>query len=140
MERTLCVNYPVLRQNKCVLLNTFVKNTVIRFFSVHSIFRSLLASRIDVQCCIFRPWCFWNIFNYTRLFCLSTYRVVHTKSPLRLSYILLGSISRGHRNRSTKCITNPCAAIKALRSEALKKDISFLYITQGGYKIDGKYT
>ena len=26
MERTLSVNYPVLRQTKCVLLNTFVKN------------------------------------------------------------------------------------------------------------------
>ena len=26
MERTLSVNYPVLRQNKRVLLNTFVKN------------------------------------------------------------------------------------------------------------------
>ena len=28
MERTLSVNYPVLRQNKRVLLNTFVKTTV----------------------------------------------------------------------------------------------------------------
>ena len=53
MERTLSVNYPVLRQNKGVSLNTFVKNTVIIFLSVHYIYQSLLASRIDVQCCIF---------------------------------------------------------------------------------------
>ena len=42
MERTLSVNYPELRQNKRVLLNTFVKNTVIRFLSVHSIYPFLL--------------------------------------------------------------------------------------------------
>ena len=63
MERTLSVNYPVLRQNKGVLLNMFVKTTVIRFLSVQSIYLSLLAFRIDVECCIFQPWC---------LFCLST--------------------------------------------------------------------
>ena len=45
----------------------FVKTTVIRFLSVHAIYLSLLASRIDVQCCIFQLWCFSNIFNNTPL-------------------------------------------------------------------------
>ena len=35
MERTLSVNYPVLRQNKGVLLNTFKNNTVERYNIVH---------------------------------------------------------------------------------------------------------
>ena len=61
MERTLSVNYPVLRQNKRVLLNMYVKTTVISFLPVYSIYLSLLASRINVQCCIFRPWFFYNI-------------------------------------------------------------------------------
>ena len=83
MEKTLSVNYPVLSQKKGVLLNTFVKN--IRFLSVHSIFLSLLASRIDEQCCIFRPWCFSKVFNNTPLFCLSS----HLVSSPSISCILL---------------------------------------------------
>ena len=58
MERTLSVNYPVLRQNKRVLLNMYIETTVISFLPVYSIYLSLLASRINVQCCIFRPWFF----------------------------------------------------------------------------------
>ena len=67
------VNFYGLRQNKGVLLNTFVKKTtVIRFLSVHSIYLSFLAFRIDVECCIYRLWCFSNISNNSPLFCLST--------------------------------------------------------------------
>ena len=41
MERTLSVNYPVLRQSKRVLLNMFVKTTVIRFPSCnHGVFQT----------------------------------------------------------------------------------------------------
>ena len=63
MERTLSANYPVLKQNKHVIEYVRKKNTVIRFLSVHSIYLSLRASRIDVQCCIFRPWCYTNVFK-----------------------------------------------------------------------------
>ena len=49
MERTLSVNYPVLRQNKGVLLNTFVKNHS-HYIHFCKIYLSI-AFRIDVQCC-----------------------------------------------------------------------------------------
>ena len=50
MERTLSVNYPVLRQNKRVLLYTFaIKPLSLRFLCVHSIYLSILASRINVH-------------------------------------------------------------------------------------------
>ena len=35
MERTLSMNYPVLRQNKRVLLYTFVKNRSLYYFFVY---------------------------------------------------------------------------------------------------------
>ena len=35
MERTLSMNYPVVRQNKRVLLNTFVKNHSLYYFFVY---------------------------------------------------------------------------------------------------------
>ena len=35
MERTLSMNYPVLRQNKRVLLYTFVKNHSLYYFFVY---------------------------------------------------------------------------------------------------------
>ena len=100
MERTLSVNYLVIRQNRGVLLNTFVKTTVIRFLSVHSIYLSLLASCIDVQCCIFRPLCFSNVFNNTPLFWISTGQFTLSVLSIYLVGILLDISTRGSKQDS----------------------------------------
>ena len=112
------MNYPVLRQNKRVLLNTFVKNHCLKshhctliqearrdrqmectqrsnrdcgflrtYTIIHAYFALvqgssyyvsspsffyppcfMLSLLMYIQCCIFRPWCFSNVFNNTPLF------------------------------------------------------------------------
>ena len=50
MERTLSMNYPVLRQNKRVyIVYVRKKPQSLLLLCVHSIYLSLLASRINVQ-------------------------------------------------------------------------------------------
>ena len=86
MERTLSVNYPVQRQNKGVLLNTFIKKpqSLDSFLYILCIYLSLLASCIDVQCYIFQSWCFSNVFNNTPLFFRSVLSIYLVSS---LTYI-----------------------------------------------------
>ena len=55
MEMTLSANYPVLKQDKGVLLNTFEKH--------HS---------QKIQHCTSMTEAFTDVFNNTSLFCLST--------------------------------------------------------------------
>ena len=68
MERTLSVSYPVLRQKKGVLLNTFVKkhSHYILFCTFHQ-YLSLLASRIDVT---------YNVVSFDRG-AFRTYSIIH---------------------------------------------------------------
>ena len=79
MERTLSMNNPVLRQNKGVLLNTFVKKllSLDSFLYILSIYPFLLAVLM------------YNVVSFDRCVFRTYYRVVYTKCPLHLSCILL---------------------------------------------------
>ena len=72
MERTLSVNYPVIRQNKGALLKTFEKHhgRKIRNNIVHQNGKKGQIDRMyrkESNDCFFT-----NVFNNTPLFCLST--------------------------------------------------------------------
>ena len=87
MERTVSMNYPVVRQNKPVLLNTFVQNIIIRLLSLYILYINpfLLPVSMFNVVSFDRGVLITNVFNNTRLVAL----VVRANCPLHLSCILL---------------------------------------------------
>ena len=81
MERTLSVNYPVLRQNKRVLLNMFGKHHGRKIQHCTSIQEARRDIQIECTERIIMQF-FTNIFNNTRLFCLSTGQFIYLISSL----------------------------------------------------------
>ena len=97
MEMTLCVNYPVLRQNKGELLNTFVKTAVIRILSVHS---------INLSLAILLAVLMYNVVSFDRGV-FRTYSIIHAYFAL-----VKGS---SHQESSPSILYPPCSQCKLNR-------------------------